>query len=1511
MNYGPTLNRTVQSLADDSPSGYFRNPFSPTRDFCNSTVDFNFGFSALQNQIDTQPDIFSYQLSSGKTPKVGRFLLGANGSTPFRIPDYSIQIIPQSSTSSIPSFELINDDGYSYIFGGSTANESLSINSGFSTQNYISSWLISEIRSPNSDDKVSFTYQNGGSQFSQERQWVASSLFNAIPQSGGNYTNSQSITPTSITSSSTVNQRNPNIITFNNGKIEFIQSNSGERLDLPNSHFLKEIRIFSTENSQEVLRKVIKFSYGYFTHISTGQNKRLRLTKVSFQNPTGTVIEEYIPEYWTNTLSWDENTDREKIDFYGYFNGQPNAHLIAVSQYNGVPVLGGAANRATVSTYMKNGVLKKITYPSGGYTEFDYEPNQANFGSGAQLVGGLRVTSIKSTTGNSSFIKRYQYGLSGNSIGNFTTNWTPNSAISPNIQQLIYVGSQQGFPVTSRASMASFTQNGPSLEMNTMDSAPVYYTHVTEYQEDSSDPVKNGRIEYVFDFRVDLISNNFSFVSRDVQPWKRGNLISKTTYSNNNQILHKLENTYQELKASTQVRGGSVLTAHVYEGPLVPRSTIPCPTTFLTSPPGESGGVNPEMSFTGISYQSGINLVTQTIETLDGLATKKSMSYNAHLAISESFIEGSITGESRGDVFKYSSDPTFSGIASINSLVNRNQMTEIIEKETRDVINGVTSVLYKEKTNYGSFTGTNGRGQNTLILPTDIQVAPTGGILETRIIFSSYDPTGNLTSYQVDKIPFVVLYGYSNSLVQAVIRNASLAQVTTALQQNGINSAAYSVSTLNTTQLTNIRNFQNSLSGSLTEWYTHIPHVGLSQRVSSNGLRTNFFYNDFLRLTKITDEDGNIDRIYQYQISPTQTFIQTVSPLKPLNTESLAQQTSNSLIDIQYFDGLGRPTQQIGVNQSPTLFSIVKSFIQYDKFNRPSISFLPTPLTTGGSQQQTSIQTNASSFYNDTRPFSSTTYEASPTNRPIQVLGVGNAWESNNKTTTIEYTSAGNNVRRYQIQSNNTVLLNGNYPANSLAQKKIIDEQGHATIEIYDRYSRLIQRQVQVDNTSYLTTAYCYDGLGRVRAVVTPTIFNQNQSIIVSSTSFSDGVYAYEYDSRGRIQRKHVPGAGWTNYVYDLVDQVVLEQTPEQGISGRWSYTMYDAFSRITSQGELTNSSSQVTLQSLFNQVVSPFETWNSTTKTYSKGSFPSSVVTNNEQEVLFYDQYDWVTDANLNYSTVAQINGQGYWSNSRGNPTGGHVRSSVNSSSPILPLVLYYDKKNRLIQKHQGHVAGGNTPAQFPLTTNYEYNHDGTVSKELTKYNFESLPPLNVQTNNTFDFSARLTSILHGINSSPDSLWKISYDEIGRVNKKQLSGTAQPLQLRLKALLQMPVLQIQSDSLMSDALRVGNNGVSLIPLNPPTVVPFNQIITPVGPISPSVLTAGNGGPDSIVDWVMVELRFDTNMCARVDARAALIQRDGDVVDVDGTSPVAFSSVPIGNYYVILRHRNHLGGIVH
>jgi hypothetical protein len=107
--------------------------------------------------------------------------------------------------------------------------------------------------------------------------------------------------------------------------------------------------------------------------------------------------------------------------------------------------------------------------------------------------------------------------------------------------------------------------------------------------------------------------------------------------------------------------------------------------------------------------------------------------------------------------------------------------------------------------------------------------------------------------------------------------------------------------------------------------------------------------------------------------------------------------------------------------------------------------------------------------------------------------------------------------------------------------------------------------------------------------------------------------------------------------------------------------------------------------------------------------------------------------------------------------------------------------------------------------------------------------------------------------------------------------------------------------TIMRDDLRVK----SLIPLaSPYPGLGFTALTTTVD-IAPAVLTVA--GNDAIVDWVYVELRSATNSQQVEDSRSALIQRDGDIVEVDGVSPITFSRVSPGNYYVTIKHRNHLG----
>jgi hypothetical protein len=104
----------------------------------------------------------------------------------------------------------------------------------------------------------------------------------------------------------------------------------------------------------------------------------------------------------------------------------------------------------------------------------------------------------------------------------------------------------------------------------------------------------------------------------------------------------------------------------------------------------------------------------------------------------------------------------------------------------------------------------------------------------------------------------------------------------------------------------------------------------------------------------------------------------------------------------------------------------------------------------------------------------------------------------------------------------------------------------------------------------------------------------------------------------------------------------------------------------------------------------------------------------------------------------------------------------------------------------------------------------------------------------------------------------------------------------------------------MRDDLRTAG----LIPLEEPyTGMGFTQVGGGGETTTMPVLNVT--GSNAIVDWVLVELRSSADPTNVVATRCGLLQRDGDVVDIDGTSPLSFP-VASGSRYIAVRHRNHL-----
>ena len=110
---------------------------------------------------------------------------------------------------------------------------------------------------------------------------------------------------------------------------------------------------------------------------------------------------------------------------------------------------------------------------------------------------------------------------------------------------------------------------------------------------------------------------------------------------------------------------------------------------------------------------------------------------------------------------------------------------------------------------------------------------------------------------------------------------------------------------------------------------------------------------------------------------------------------------------------------------------------------------------------------------------------------------------------------------------------------------------------------------------------------------------------------------------------------------------------------------------------------------------------------------------------------------------------------------------------------------------------------------------------------------------------------------------------------------------------------------MMNDNLRIAG----LVPLTEPyTAMGYAQAGGGGGETTNAgtLAISGNG---AVVDWVRIELRDATTPTTLIATRQALLLRDATVLSAStGDDFIELNAAP-GNYYVVVRHRNHLGAM--
>lgn len=131
-----------------------------------------------------------------------------------------------------------------------------------------------------------------------------------------------------------------------------------------------------------------------------------------------------------------------------------------------------------------------------------------------------------------------------------------------------------------------------------------------------------------------------------------------------------------------------------------------------------------------------------------------------------------------------------------------------------------------------------------------------------------------------------------------------------------------------------------------------------------------------------------------------------------------------------------------------------------------------------------------------------------------------------------------------------------------------------------------------------------------------------------------------------------------------------------------------------------------------------------------------------------------------------------------------------------------------------------------------------------------------------------------------------------------QAAPPASSLQFSVKALLQAAF--DSNEGLMRDNLRTTQH----LPLQTP-YAKLGYSLSGSTTLNPNLLTNTDG--NALVDWVLIELRDQADPTQIQQTISALLQRDGDVVEPSTNSTILTAQLPNNDYYIAIRHLNHLG----
>lgn len=332
-----------------------------------------------------------------------------------------------------------------------------------------------------------------------------------------------------------------------------------------------------------------------------------------------------------------------------------------------------------------------------------------------------------------------------------------------------------------------------------------------------------------------------------------------------------------------------------------------------------------------------------------------------------------------------------------------------------------------------------------------------------------------------------------------------------------------------------------SINSSLTSNAEWCNLVGVTSMTQPFGQKQFFNYDNYGRLES-AGLNSRILQKYEYNITQTgESYIKVKNHAGP----------DNGLEQYSHFDGLGRKWADL--SRLPDGTETV-TLTEFDVMGRPFRQWAPVWKDSEMSSDE--IKAAAEAIYSDSHPYSVVNYEPSQRELELSTVKAGELWHTADKKSLKKH--AVNDLSAYKCPkytaTSTGVVANGYYTKGLLSVEISTDEDGRS-VELYKDLRDLVICRKE----SGLTTSYVYNDYGDLAYILPPGLSGTHLRSDAAMTSLA---YWYDYDGRGRLIRKKIPGAKTASYVYDEADRLVAEQSPHH-TDDTWRFYGYDHADRL------------------------------------------------------------------------------------------------------------------------------------------------------------------------------------------------------------------------------------------------------------------------------------------------------------------------------------------------------------